>query len=198
MEENLEYVKKLSMFYPSTKKGILLDYPELAKRDSFRTLSRSEILFVWYYACKSSPFNKEEDDKIKIEASLVQAFGKKAKAVRSTYMAGNMGEKVKTAITEMRTFEIGPRIRAKLMVEKIMSNYEKLVDVNLEEDFKNKDGEIDWTKKKAYIDASSTISKTLPALIGQSEGGFGISEKEDGDILEISSADLIETFHKNN
>lgn len=196
MSDNVEYVKRLSMFYPETKKGILLDYPELAKRDAFRNLSRSEALFVWYYACKASPFKYEEDDKEKIELSLEQSFGKKADAVRNTYIAGNFSEKVKTAIAEMRTFEIGPRIRSKMMIEKIMSNYEKLVDVNVSMDFLNKDGETDWTKKKAYIDSCSTISKTLPALISQSEGGFGISEKEDADILEISSSELIESFHK--
>jgi len=190
--------KQFSMFYPRTKNGLLSDYPELKRVEIFTKLNRFDLLFAWYFACKASPFAYEESDKIRTELSLVETYGKKADELRGAFMAGNFDDKLRVGIVEMRRFEIGPRIRAKMMTEKIMENYEKLIDVNLKSEFLNKDGEVDWTKKKAYIDACSTISKSIPLLINQAEGGFGISEKEEGDFIEINAEDLIEQFHDNN
>lgn len=189
--------KEYSMFYPKTKSGLLIDYPKLKDNEALRKLGRFDLLFVWYYACKASPFQYEEDKKEKTELSLVQAFGeKKAETMRYAYIPGNFPEKIRLAITEMSKFEIGPRIRAKLMIENIMTNYEILVDVDPKTEFTNKDGDVDWTKKKAYIDACSTISKSMSTLISQAEGSFGVSETEEGDIGEIDSEDLIDTFHE--
>jgi len=187
--------KKLSMFYPRTKNGLLSDYPELKKVDIFTKVNKFELLFAWYFACKASPFMYEEDDRKRTELALIESHGKNADALKSTYSAGNYPEKLRIAIGEMRRFEIGPRIRAKMMTEKIMQNYELLVDVNIKTEFLNKDSEVDWTKKKAYIDACAVISRNMSTLINQAEGGFGITEKEDGDFIELNAEDLIEQFH---
>ena len=198
MKDQEEQGKRYSMFYPKTKRGLLSDYPELKKIESFSKLSRAELLFVWYYACKASPFYGEENDEVRVKKALKESFGKTAGLdITSRYVAGNFVDKIRTAITEISRFEPGPRIRAKMMVEKILANYEKLIDVNVngKVEFTNKDGEIDWSKKKAYIDACNTVSKALPTLITQSEGGFGITEVEEGETIELNSEDLIDVFH---
>lgn len=199
MSENKFDTKKLSMFYPKTKKGLLIDYPELKKIEAFVGMNKNELLFSWYYGCKSSPFDYEEDSKVKAEKSFIEAFGSKQKeGLESSYIAGNFPEKVRVAITEMQKFEIGPRVRSKIMIEKIMTNYEQLVDIDVKTEFKDKDDEEDWSKKKAYIDSCAKISSTLPTLINQAEGGFGITEKEEGDVKELDSSSIIDTFHENN
>lgn len=188
-------LKQLSMFYPKTKKGLLLDYPEIEKMEVFRIISKLELLFVWYFACKSSPFYKEEDRRIRAEKSLIEAFGlNKAEQLKSVYMAGNFSEKIRNAVKEMEAFEIGPRIKAKIMVEKVMDNFMKLVDTDVETAFKNKEKEEDFVKRKSYVDASAKIIEKLPTLINQAERGFGISEKEEGEVVEIDSEELIDKF----
>lgn len=191
-------IRKLSMFYPKTKQGLLHDYPELKKIELFRKLSKYELLFVWYMGCESSPFARESNDRVKIENSLIEAYGeRKAETMKGAFIAGNYKEDIRHGINIMRNFEIGPRIRAKMMVEKIMGNYEELIDIDTETEFKDKDQEEDWTKKKAYIDSCAKISQTLPTLISQAEGSFGIVEKEDGEEIELNSDDLIDEFHEN-
>ena len=193
--DNLD-IQKLSMFYPKTKKGLIVDYPELSNYEVFKSLSKYELLFVWYFACKSSPFIREEDPKIRAERSILESFGQNAKAdIRSRYMSSNFPEKIRVAVAEMQKFEIGPRIRAKMMVEKIMTNYSELVDIDVKTEFKDKDQEEDWTKKKAYIDSCAKISSALPTLIVQSEGTFGITQKDDGETVEIEASSIIDAFH---
>jgi len=189
--------KEYSMFYPKSKLGLKSDYPELASNPIFESLSNNEMLYVWYYACKASPFSKEDDLRLRADKSVMEAFGpNKGPQVRTAYLAGNYSEKVRAAIIEMTKFQIGPRIRAKLMIEKIIGNYEELIDINTKSEFINKDGDVDWTKKKAYIDACATVSKNLGNLINQAEGSFGVQEKEEGDVIEIDSQDLIDSFHE--
>ena len=188
--------KEYSMFYPRTKAGLLSDYPELRKVQVLAGLNRYDILFCWYYACKSSPFIYEEDPKERTMLALEAAYGNnKADRLKGAYLAGNFSEKVRAGIHEMAKFQIGPRVRAKLMVENIMTNYESLVNINPTSEF-IKDGETDWTKKKAYIDACATISKNLPTLISQSEGSFGVTEDVKGDVGELDAEDLIDAFHE--
>jgi len=194
--EKEERIKSLSMFYPKTKSGILSDYPELRKIDVFQRLSPVEILFVWYFACKSSPFMHEDDAEERMKLAINESFGKKAPEVMGAFVAGRYSEKIRSAILEMQKFEIGPRIRAKLMIEKIMKNYEELIDIDVDTEFKDKDQEEDWTKKKAYIDSCAKISSVIPMLITQSEGSFGLTEKEAGKEVTINSDDLIEKFHQ--
>lgn len=196
---NSEIINKTySMFYPKTKAGILVDYPELKKHEIFTKINKFELLFAWYFACKASPFDYEEDVREKTILALRESFGdKKAVKLKETFLAGNFSEKLRAAIVEMRKFQIGPRIRAKIMTEKIMSNYEKLIDIDVDTEFKGKEGEgEDWTKKKAYIDSCAKISLTIPMLINQAEGGFGVTEIEEGETVEIEAQDLIDIFHE--
>ncbi len=195
MKKKDKEIKMYSMFYPKNKRSFKSDYPELLKNHIFKDLSNAEMLFVWYFACEASPFYKEYDDSVRCKYSLVESFGKRADVVFTAYNAGKYPEKVRSAINEMRSYKIGPRVRSKMMVEKIMKNYEYLVDIDPSKEFKDENQEEDWSKKKAYIDACANISKTLPNLISQAEGSFGIVEDKGGDEIEIESSSLIDEFH---
>ena len=117
-------IRRLSMFYPKTRKGLSVDYPELSKVAAFKNLNKHQLLFVWYYACKASPFYREEDYSVKAEQSLIESHGvKAAEGLMGKFKSGSFPEVIRVAIAEMSKFEVGPRIQAKLMVEKIMNNY---------------------------------------------------------------------------
>ena len=196
MSEELE--KKYSMFYPKTKSSLLMDYPELAKIEIFKKLGKEDMLFVWYMGCKSSPFYNEEIPRKKREKCMTEAYSHQAlQRNKEKFLAGDFPEKIRLAIHEMTRFEVGPRMRAKKMVETIMGNYEGLIDIDIKKEFITEKGEVDWSKKKAYIDACSTVSRALPTLISQAEGGFSLSETEDGKEIDLSSEDLVDKFHHN-
>jgi len=193
-----EVDKKYSMFYPKTKSSLLMDYPELAKIETFKKLGKEDMLFVWYMGCKSSPFYNEENPRVKREKCMTEAYTHQAlERNKEKFLAGDFPEKIRIAIHEMTRFEVGPRMRAKKMIETIMGNYEGLIDIDIKKEFITEKGEVDWTKKKAYIDACSTVSKVLPNLINQAEGGFSLSETEDGKEIDLSSEDLVDKFHHN-
>jgi len=193
-----EVDKKYSMFYPKTKSSLLMDYPELAKIETFKKLGKEHMLFVWYMGCKSSPFYNEENPRVKREKCMTEAYTHQAlERNKEKFLAGDFPEKIRIAIHEMTRFEVGPRMRAKKMIETIMGNYEGLIDIDIKKEFITEKGEVDWTKKKAYIDACSTVSKVLPNLINQAEGGFSLSETEDGKEIDLSSEDLVDKFHHN-
>ena len=196
MSDELKNLKALSMFYPKTRNGLILDYPELEKIEVFRKLNKHDLLFVWYFACESSPFYKEEDLKVKTENALIEAYGiNAADSLRSKFLAGNFSDKIRDGIAEMQKFKIGPRVKAKIMTEKAMNNYYELIDTDVNTAFKDKDHEEDFVKRKSYVDATAKIIASLPTLISQAERGFGLTEKEEGEAIVMDSESLIEEFH---
>ena len=110
-------------------------------------------------------------------------------------MSGKMPEKVKIAIGRMRSFKIGPRVMAKRMMENTLNNWREITDIDASDDsyFVGKDG-VDWTKKKAFIEAGATISKNIGSLLSQVEGSYAVSEKEQ-EKEESDFNDLIDEFH---
>ena len=65
-----------------------------------------------------------------------------------------------------------------------------MIDVN-EKDFKDKDNNVDFNKKKQYVDTCMTISESLINLVRMKEEGFGVNDntpeqerKQGGTLLE--------------
>lgn len=192
MSEAIE--RKFSLFYPNTTGDIFKDYPHLRKEESFERLNRSEMMFVWYFACKSSPFVRTEDEQHRAKKSAHVAFGQKGIPEAVAKLTSlDFPEKIRAAIDRMSEYEPGPRIRAKMMIEKALTNFEALIDIDVtdDENFKNKDGEVDMGKKNSYTTLTINITKALPVLIQQAERGFDvteigetINEALDGSVLE--------------
>ena len=170
---------QFSIFYPNSSRDLAMDYPELYENENFRKLNRAEKLFVWYWGCRASPFWDLEDVDERLDKCIHHSFGSTLDHVaKQRFMSGNFSEKIDKAIIFMNKFQLSPRVRASKLTEKILKNIEKLIDVEISEDseeFKNKDGEADWSKKKAYIDSCEKATKILPDLIRQVEEGYGVT-----------------------
>jgi len=189
-----------SMFYPNSKRELHKEFPELLDIPGFKSLNRSEQLFVWYLGCKASPYYDMDDINERVKKCVEEAFGNQIQPdVKKRYLAGNISDKLKTAVKYMTNFELSVRVRSKKMIEKILSNYETLVNVDVKTgtEFKNKDGEVDWTKKKAYIDSMKVVSQNLPTLIKQAEGSFGITEEETQIQPEFGDGEILTDFFEN-
>lgn len=175
---------RYSMFYPRTKDGLLNDYPQLAKVKEFYDLRKEELLFVWYFFCKASPYYGIDDRFERAEKSVKRAFQGVNTVETAQYKKCNFPDKINFAGEKMKLYEPGPRIRAKKLVEKILSDYEKMIgsiDITDDENWRNNAGEVDMAKKKNYIELTKTVTTALAGLIAQSEEGFGVTEIMDED-----------------
>jgi hypothetical protein len=214
MAKKITYQEKLelspySMFRPQSLRGLMQDYPELKKEDAFKTLSKFELYLCWYFACEASPLSDLKSDKTRISRaiSLVQESNPDiAHLDRDTKLRFedlDFPEKFARAVERMSKYKMGPRIRAKKMVDNILSKYEKLVEMDIESDeFIDKEGGRDMTKIKQFIDASATIIKQMPTIISMAENGFSITEggesADEEDLGVDGGVSLIDQFHELN
>lgn len=193
-------INEFSLFAPKTSKGLFFDYPELRDFAELKTLSKRDILFVWFFACEVSPLAMVSGEESRALSSLQfveEKFGKYPDATAKAYKNLNFPAKINEAIKRMSAFRVGVRIRAKMMIEKTMRNYEDIVSMDINgEDFFSEDG-IDFDKQKKYVDATSVIMKHLPILIQQAETGFSVTKKGD-DRMDDDMDSFMDDYHEHN
>lgn len=189
-------MSKYSLFYPKSRREIVYDYPELIKYDEFKRLDGPDIVFVWYYACKASPYYHIDDETERIKACLDKAYpeqeGKKKNWDR---FFGGFEEKIRNACHKMESFEPSARMRMKKMTEKMFENVEDVLKIDKEDvnqEFKDKDGNVDWTKKKAYLDSVAKANETFPKMLKNLENQFGVIEDEQDEEDEFIYGEAME------
>lgn len=170
-------------------------YPELKANKKFEDIPNDEFLFVWYYACASSPINPEMPDVIRARTAAAEALKDADKKKRFSNL--EFPEKIKEAIQEMMKYNPDARMVAKRIIQTTFNNLEKMT--NVDEDaftYQDADGKkrTDWTGRKQYVDSVAKISETLPGLIEQMEHGFGIVDSK----TDAGSKRSIDKFHENN
>ena len=171
-----------ALFAPRSINSLIVDYPELRDYEEFK-IKKHDLLFVWYYACKVSPLYDHTDVKSKREKieRCIKASGLMVSSdSKSRFLEGNFSSKISAAINKMESFEPAVRIMMKLdSVQKFMT-LKKLTSLKLDDDgnhesFKNKDGEINFTAKKQYMEMILKLEEKKPQVIEQIENGFGIT-----------------------
>lgn len=167
-------------------------YPELNENKKFKDLTGDELLFVWYYACASSPIDPRLPDEIRARAAASEAIHEKVK--KDAYSTRDFPEKIKEAIQEMKKYNPDVRMVAKRIIQNSFNTMEKMSQTK-PEDFEviGEDGTrtIDWGGRKQFIDSVAKMADTLPVLIAQMEQGFGIVDVKGAD----SSEKLIDKYH---
>jgi len=93
-----------------------------------------------------------------------------------------------TAIDRMKKFVPDIRLRAKLMIENIINEYEKIIAQGIAL-FQNSSGDVNYSN---YVTTTSKIVETLPDLIAKFEEGYGVVYSSSEEELELK-----ETFSKN-
>jgi len=189
-----------SIFKPKSKKGIFVDYPDLRKIQSFSGLKDYEMLFVWYYACESSPLYSIENEAIRVRKSLEHSYlvgNKISKDDTERMVSGDFTPKITAAVADMQKYRVGPRIRAKMVIEKGFENMETILNIDAGDSkmFLNKDNEVDFGKKKAYVDTLAKAVDLMPKLINQLEGGFHLTEEKGTDETSFEGESLMDQYH---
>lgn len=198
-------INQFSIFAPKSSRVLYEDYPELRVYKQLKGLNTYELLFVWYYACEASPLHRITDKRKRCDEAMKITFfaGKQARLdqrLKEQYLNGKFTERIANAIDVMSRFKIGPRIRAKMITEKAFENIEKILDIdaNNPAHFLNKDGEVDYSKKKSYVDTAAKAVELLPTLIEQLEGSFGVVSKKEAEQLDegVDGESFMDSFHE--
>ena len=193
-----------SIFRPKSARGIFMDYPKLRHYEAFKGLSNYDMLFVWYYACESSPLFKIKDNRKRIEQCLAVSYlkdgqNKLSKKDKDRYLAADFPAKVENGIKQMQKFKVGPRVQALMMTQKSFDNLYKILDIDASNDahFKNKDDEVDFSKKKAFVDTIAKAQSVLPSIVNQLEGSFDLSDDQSSEDSLFEGESMIDTYHEN-
>lgn len=187
---------RYSLFYPSSKREITADYPELLKYQEFKGMPSKDLVFVWYYGCKASPFYPIDDERKRIEKCLEKAFpDEKERRKNWDRFFDGFETKIRNAVDRMESFEPNARVRMKQMTEKMFENMQRVLQINaddINEEFMDKDGYVDWAKKKSYIDSVSKANEALPHILKNLESSFGVVEDEDDENEEFYDGSLMD------
>jgi hypothetical protein len=183
------------LFAPINSRDLRKDHPELLSYDEFAKdkIESKELLFVYYYCSFFSNLTGRK----RIVDAFHKAFGvAAAEKDRVKYYDGNYPPNVRLTIARWEKFSVPARIMAKITVEKMFENIQNMVDVNISTDFVDKEGEINFQKKKAYVDTCSTIIDVLPKLIDMEERGFGITENATAKEERKAGNSYLSKFHQ--
>jgi len=209
------------LFAPKSTRGLRVDYPELSSYEELKSLFKRDLLFVWYYACKSSPlFNFDGPERVLIEKCIKASeltFDDEAR--KTKFLAGNFPSKIQAAIEVMNNFEPAARIMAKIEALKDIEDVKKMTSLSLdssgnhaeffvkgsipkgEENDPNYMPEIDMGKKEKYMGMVFKKNEKLGDMISKAEQGWGVV-KSDKTLVDKNMDDTGETFgesfHNNN
>lgn len=195
------------LFGPRNGKSLLRLYPELNKDEHFKSMTADDLHFSWLMGIKGSPVSEELDDGLRSKAAAAKAYTNKPDK-RQTYGTNrDYTDEIKVAIKKFQAMSPDARLIAKQMTQKTFEKFQKLLDVNIEEDFKitrvvgrgedrQEVTEMDWTGRKQYVDSATKIIESLPDLLKKIEEGYGITEKGKGD--EEIAGRTINKYHQLN
>jgi len=196
-------MSEYSIFKPTNSRSIFIDYPELRKIEAFRLLKDYEMLFVWYYGCESSPFYSLKDERDRVSKCLERSYKSDSKKRISQkeedeMLLGVFTPKIQRAIDEMLKFRVSSRIRSMMIIEKGFKNMESILDIDASDSsyFLDKDDEVDFAKKKAYVETLAKSVDLMPKLVSLLEGKFGLTKEDGGDDAAFEGESLIDNYHE--
>ena len=203
MDKKIEY----SLFSPKTGRSLFYDYPELKDNPDLIHLKgdKRKLLFCYYLGCDTSPLKPfyigtdKEKKFLAIEKAIDHSGLSIPEDQRIYYLAGEFPSDIKKGINGFLIYKANARIRMKLKMEKLIANWEKIIDKDIDSSEFNlvdKDGrdlgEKDFDKVKKYTDITISIKEQMSDTLREIEYGFGLteSEKADTESDDVSFTDL--------
>lgn len=161
-------------------------YPILKTFEELNRINDAELLFVWYYACKSSPiYGVKESDKPLQAMKLVPDFIKNLKEEDyEKYVNGEFPAYVTEAIRVMKEFIPEIRHKVKTYTDRILAYIDHVTTMDIEK--YTEVGDI-----KSFMDMQMNIGKNLASIVNNAEHGYGFKKSKESS-KKISSAILEE------
>lgn len=212
LREKLRDISDYSLFIPRGRVSLIQDYPELKKNHYLTTLRKDKLLFCWYLGCEGSPcFEAYNSDNSKDKEAALR-FARERSGLRiddftfeNEFVAkNNLSSDIKKGVEIFSNFKLGVRIRLKKMIDSMLNNFEKVINVDIDSpDFNviGKDGENtgerDYDKIKKYTDTCINIRNKFSEILEQAEQSFGVAEVEEEERFEVGQS-FIDLKHEQN
>jgi hypothetical protein len=173
-------------------------FPELERCQEFDGLSARALIFVWWYANKTSELVLyTHDDYERVAEALKRSGFNPGKTEKEKILGLQFDSQMAIAIKKMSEFDPGARFKAYMMIKNIYDHYQKIIDLGPEA-FVSKEttgkGEtavtVELVDYKRYVDVSAKIADELPGLLIKLEEGFAIVNVSGDEIKEDESTAL--------
>lgn len=183
--------KDYVIFAPKDERDLRRQYPELKEYSPLAKLSSpSEVLFAWWYGCRSSPIIWMKDEKrfaIAVERSFNRGRANEVKAMYApSGQAPALPDEWKAAVKVMQEFNPGMRIQ--MAVDNLFLFRECQRHIRQERSGIQKDRE-DYLKTAER--AREIQEKILKSI---EKGNYGVEERENTTLKNLE--DISSYFHK--
>lgn len=182
--------KEFVLFVPTTRRGLKHDYPELGdvnRSPEFHGIGKDDMLFIWAWACASSPFVDLEDQEKKLKLCCRYAYPVEKERQRLRDFAVRFPEDVALGIVKMGRYNKTARIEEYLALRTARNNY-KMV---LAQDITSAGPK----ERKEWLEQSLIAQKGLEGQRERMEGGaLGVREAKETLIQE--AVDLLSLYHE--
>lgn len=190
----LEMLKHdLVLFAPKSTRGLKVDYPELADKKlypEFADLSKHEMIFVWAWACKTSPFESLDVDRAdKLDLCLSYAYMDREDMhiVKMEEWAKHFPSNIEKAIGKMRAFNLTARIQEMFALQAARNTYLELLSWDLKQ------------KTAAEQTFWYTNSKNAQASLAEQRKmieGMNLGLEKRSDTLIKGAVDILALYHQ--
>lgn len=184
--------KDYVLFAPKSKRGLKFDYPELADKDKspeFVGVRENDMLFVWAWACASSPFVSIEPREKKMELCCRYAYPIEQWERKCKDYELHFPDDVSRALEKMAKYNVAARVEEYVALKIARDNYKHI----LAQDISKAAG---WQQKE-WADLSIIATKGLAVQRDRAEG-FSLGVEEASNTLIQQAVDLLSMHHNRN
>jgi len=183
--------KDYVVFAPKGERDLRRDYPELWEYPALTKLANpSEILFVWWYSCRSSPVIDFPDEK-RFRLAVEKSFkGARAEEVKARYapsgQAPLLPEEWKAAVKIMNGFN--PFMRIGMAVDNLYLLEQCQRQIRQEQNGTQSD-------REGYLKTAALARKLQADILKDIEkGNHGVDERKNTTLENLE--DISSAFHK--
>lgn len=158
------------VYAPRSAKELKKEYKELEGVPEFASLSAPEQLFVWWYACKSSPvYDIAEEKRVDVAIDKSWTNPQQQAARRIEYGNRDFPANIKAAIRFMEGINTGVRIRAAHADNYLLEQCERAI-------YQKVTGN-DPEEMESYLKNATLAQKLIDSIQKKNEqGGRGVEE----------------------
>jgi hypothetical protein len=187
-----ELVQKDYVLYaPKSKRGLKMEYPDLNDYEDFAQLNEPEMLFVWSWACTSSPFREMPlDNNLRLKACLEYAYPDELarKTKFSDYSGRGLPDHIQRAVIQMGNFNLAARVEEMTYLMQLRANCKHEIAQDIR-DMK------DEQKDQYWVNAAKARKELVETRHVVERGAMGLAEEKDTHVHIMKN--LIGLYHKN-
>lgn len=179
------------LFAPKNSSQLKVQYPELAEISEFQELNEYEMLFVWGYACDTSPFldAKVVPEKERLNAVIEWAYpSTEARLAKKREFNSDLPAMVKMAIIKMKAFNKQARIEEQVFLLQLRENCKRFIAQDIETISPEE-------QDKYWVNVQRARKELVETRHAVEKGALGLADSEETFVPRIRR-DLIALYHK--